>query len=935
MVEGLASRHPLLPTPKMKTLVSLLAGTLGLAFAATATPTGPEGVAASDWADIRVAYEAGRHAPQRQEGGHLVARNPGQQWRTEFDGKGFTVTPDHGNWTWGLELTGYGNRTLPSAASPSQPRHEGAKIICRHDENLTEWFVNDSRGLEQGWDIRQRPERADPSAPLQLHLATRGDVRPEVAASGDSVSFLQESGGRALSYGGLKAWDAEGKKLAVRFERAEGKGIRIAVEDQSARYPITIDPVAQQTELNASNAGLADYFGLAVAISGDTAVVGAPFEDGEGDNPASNLNTDSGAVYVFTRRGGAWSQQAYLKASNNERGDRFGNAVAISGSTIVVGAMKEGSSATGVNGDQWDNTALGSGAAYVFVRNGTTWTQQAYLKAHNGEGGYLGFGDLFGISVAIDGNTVVVGADDEDSAASGVNGNGSSNGANGAGAAYVFVRNNATWTQQAYLKASNPDPADTFGAEVGVSGDTVIVGSPRERSAATGVNGDQTSNTIFGAGAVYVFTREGTGWSQQAYLKASNTRPVSSGSGSLNSMFGDALAISGDTIVVGADGEESPSSGVNADQTQTGSINSGAAYIFTRSGTTWTQQAFIKASNSVPSLNFGSSVAIAGDTMVAGASGHQGASGAAYVFKRNGTTWTETDFLKPSSDLKSGDYFGTSVGVSGDFVIAGAFRPTLYIDFKDTYFTGSSYVYRLNPEPLLVEEAGKSIAGGATKDLGLAVTGGVNEISLDLFNLTAEPLNLTGNPKVAVSGSSDFSVALQPASPLSDPAQGSLLMVRFAPTSGGPKTATLSIPHDGPEGSPFVLHLTGTGLSYTTDTDGDGMDDATEFTMAGLNFNWQVSQTDLVDTYLASLDGGGLYTAAQIQAIYPETPLIAKDQASGRFKLTTHWKKSTHLAEFFDFPAPEDSSVSISPAGKIEFEFTSPESAAFFRINQD
>ena len=125
----------------MKTLVSLLAAALsGLAFAATPTVPGavPEGLAASEWSDIRAAYEAARHAPQRQDGGHLVARNPGQQWRTEFDGKGFTVTPDHDSWTWGLDLTGYGDRTLPSAISPSQLRHEGGKITCQRDENLSE-----------------------------------------------------------------------------------------------------------------------------------------------------------------------------------------------------------------------------------------------------------------------------------------------------------------------------------------------------------------------------------------------------------------------------------------------------------------------------------------------------------------------------------------------------------------------------------------------------------------------------------------------------------------------------------------------------------------------------------------------------------------------------------------------------------------------------
>jgi hypothetical protein len=164
-------------------------------------------------------------------------------------------------------------------------------------------------------------------------------------------------------------------------------------------------------------------------------------------------------------------QQAYLKASNAEADDQFGFSVAISGDTLVVGAWGEDSSATGVNGNQSDNSAGSSGAAYVFVRSGTTWTQQAYLKASNAAGD-----DGFGCSVAISGDTVVVGAANEDSSATGVNGDGTNNGSNGSGAAYVFVRSGTSWSQQAYLKASNTDVGDAFGTKVAISGDTLVVG---------------------------------------------------------------------------------------------------------------------------------------------------------------------------------------------------------------------------------------------------------------------------------------------------------------------------------------------------------------------------------------------------------------------------------------------------------------------------
>src|SRR5205823_4292782 len=154
----------------------------------------------------------------------------------------------------------------------------------------------------------------------------------------------------------------------------------------------------------------------------------------------------------------------YLKPSNTGSGDSFGRSVALSGDTLVVGAHVESSNATGVNGDQSNNLALVSGAAYVFVRNGATWSQQAYLKASN-----TGTDDRFGISVAVSGDTVAVGAYKEDSNAIGINGDQSNNSATDSGAVYVFVRSGSTWSQQAYFKASNTDGNDFFGWSVALS----------------------------------------------------------------------------------------------------------------------------------------------------------------------------------------------------------------------------------------------------------------------------------------------------------------------------------------------------------------------------------------------------------------------------------------------------------------------------------
>jgi hypothetical protein len=329
-----------------------------------------------------------------------------------------------------------------------------------------------------------------------------------------------------------------------------------------------------------------------------------------------NSATDSGAVYVFTRTGSTWAQQAYVKASNTGAGDYFGTSVALStdGSALALGAYLEDSSATGVNGNQADNSASASGAVYVFNHTGSMWAQQAYVKASN-----TGAGDYFGTSVALsaDGSTLAVGAYVEGSNTTGVNGNQSDNSAFGSGAVYVLTRTGSTWAQQAYVKASNTGAYDSFGTSVALSGDgsTLAVGASDEDSNATGVNGNQADNSARDSGAVYVLTRTGSTWAQQAYLKASNT-----GAGD---KFGSRVALSGDgsTLPVGAREEDSNATGVNGTQADNSASASGAVYVFTRTGSTWAQQVYVKASNTGADDGFGWSVALSGDgsTLAAGA----------------------------------------------------------------------------------------------------------------------------------------------------------------------------------------------------------------------------------------------------------------------------------------------------------------------------
>jgi len=443
--------------------------------------------------------------------------------------------------------------------------------------------------------------------------------------------------------------------------------------------------------IKASNASEQDELAW-VAISGDTIVAGTSKEQSlqttiTNGSGASSDDTGSsvGAAYVFNRSDSIWSQQAYLKAPNAENNDDFGSAVAISGDTIVVGAQLESSNQTTITSGASDNNSPpgGYGAAYVFIRNGSDWSSQAYLKAPNAEAG-----DKFGNVVAISGDTIVVGAQFESSNETTItNGSGaaSDNLATESGAVYVFVRSGTTWSQQAYLKAPNAEASDRFGSTVAISGDTIVVGAADEDNAETTItNGSGVgvdSVAAAEAGAVYVFVRSGTTWSQQAYLKAPNAEA--------GDKFGSAIAISGDTIAVGAPEESSAqatiTTGASSDNSAT---ESGAVYVFVRSGTTWNHQAYIKPSNINAGDQFGSALSISDDTIVVGtpleasnqvsitngsnasSDNSATAAGAAYVFVRNETTWTQRAYLKaPNADAM--DYYGFCA-ISGNTIAVGA-----------------------------------------------------------------------------------------------------------------------------------------------------------------------------------------------------------------------------------------------------------------------
>jgi hypothetical protein len=471
--------------------------------------------------------------------------------------------------------------------------------------------------------------------------------------------------------------------------------------DPAAQAPATQAPVAQVAYLKASTAEAADHFGcggvvqghtgqgVAISADGTTIAVAAPHDGGAG-----NAVFDSGAVYVFERSGSGWAEQAVLRASNPQMSAQFGHAVALSadGNTLAVGAMWESSAARGVNGNQQDESIPQAGAVYLFTRGGGTWTQQGYLKASNT--GEPGTAETFG-------------------------------------------------------------EGDQFGFSVALNGDgtTLAVGALTEDGGNRTVNGNQADNSAQGAGAVYVFTRSGAAWTQQAYLKPSN---IDAGD-----FFGISVALDadGNTLAVGSFDEDGSSRGVNGPD-DNGSFGSGAAYVFARSGTTWSQQAYLKPSNGEPQDSFGVHLAIsdAGDTLLVGSLDEDCAAigidaggceadwrndlsmGAAYVFARSGTTWSQQAFLK-ASNTGVNDWFGARVALSGDGTVAAVGAP-----FEDAAGTGTT----ARPDDNSATEAGAVYlfvrSGGAWQQR--AYVKGSNTQAFDQFG-SSVALDRTGTLLVA------------------------------------------------------------------------------------------------------------------------------------------------------------------------------------------
>lgn len=411
----------------------------------------------------------------------------------------------------------------------------------------------------------------------------------------------------------------------------DGEGNACEMDCDNNGIPDECEIEAQIAKLLASDAQGGDNFGNAVAIDGNYAIVGA-FRERNG-----SANYDQGAAYIFLRSGNNWAEQAKLIAADGAAFDGFGNSVAINGDTVIVGAAND------------DGTAgTNQGTAYIFVRSGNVWSQQAQLIATDAAAN-----DLFGSSVAIYGDTAVVGACLDDQ----------SPGTN-QGAVYIFSRTGSVWMQQAKLVAPDAANLDQFGFSVAIYQDTIVIGASFD-----------SFPGISQQGSAYIFVRTGSVWTQQAKLTASDP--------SVNDRFGNSLAIHKNTVIVGT-WQDDGSAGVDQ----------GSAYVFIRTLNTWTQQAKLIAADAQSNDQFGFSVSLQNDIAVVGAhldsAPNNYDQGSAYVFIRNGTAWTQKSILR-SSYSSSNEELGYAVGISGNAVIAGAYREGTPVG--GLYQRGAAYLF--------------------------------------------------------------------------------------------------------------------------------------------------------------------------------------------------------------------------------------------------
>jgi FG-GAP repeat len=600
--------------------VSIFCGLFyGVALGRSSTSAGSSTVTPEAQSNISAAM--GRDIPgyQAKTGrGGVEAENAHQKLTAHFTARSVEVRSGAERWTMALKSYGYGEAL--HSVTEAAPQASSNRVEYRRGA-LTEWYLNGPLGLEQGITLQKRPA-ATGGKPLTVVFALNSGLTAAMDKGKTGFTLVRGSGQVAFHYRGLMASDENGKKLPAWLEVNNSK-LLIRVEDESAHYPVVIDPFVQTAELTASDGVPNAELGDSVAVSGNTVVAGAP----------GCLNCGFiGAAYVYTEPVNGWgnmTQTARLTASDGVANNQFGFAVSISGGTIAVGAH-------GTNGSR--------GAVYIFNQPADGWTnmtETAKLTASDATPS-----ELVGRSIAISGNTVVAGAPQDNNLPY-----------KEQGAAYVWVEPADGWvnmTQTAKLTPSDGVSYGEMGYSVGIDGDTIVAGDPSPISTKTA-----------SAGKAYVFVEPLGGWgnmTQTAELTGSDT--------AVGDRLGNFVAVSGNTVVAGA-----PLATPGAKQQQ------GAAYVFVEALTGWanmTQTAKLTASDGVRRAYFGRAVAVSGSEIVIGAPNQtvnsDAGEGAVYEFDQPETGWANMTQSIELNAIHAGDNdeVGCRVGVDGTTIVAGA-----------------------------------------------------------------------------------------------------------------------------------------------------------------------------------------------------------------------------------------------------------------------
>jgi hypothetical protein len=548
------------------------------------------------------------------------ALNAGQRLRESFTSAGASVSAAATRVGLSLRSVGFGSSLV--TVGKVSPYVLGDRVSYRHP-GVSEWFVNGPLGLEQGFTVSRAPAAA--RGPLTLAVSISGDARPSLAPGGRSV-LLTHTGSTTLRYGGLSAVDATGRSLHAWLGLEDGR-LLIHLDAGRARYPLRIDPFIQQgSKLTGTGEIETGNLGWSVALSadGDTALVGAPTDAGA-----------IGAAWVFTRSGTSWTQQAKLTGAGEVGAASFGEGVALSadGNTAAIGAPR------GNN----------VGAVWVFTRSGGVWTQQGSKLTAKGEEGEGNLG--YRVALSSDGNTLLAGAPGDSGEV---------------GAAWVFTRSGGAWSQQSSLTGGGHVGVGFFGSAVALSsdGNTALIGGP----------GDNTAT-----GAAWVFTRSGTTWAQQGEKLTGGGEETTEG------FFGEGAALSadGNTALIGAARDNSLD---------------GAAWVFTRTGSSWNQQGpkLTAGGEEVGEGLFGQSLALSadGNTALIGAPFDNGLVGAAWTFTRQASKWT-----RQSPKLTGGEGVGkTGFGGIGEAVALSSNAATALIGGpSDNTHIGAAWVFVDSP----------------------------------------------------------------------------------------------------------------------------------------------------------------------------------------------------------------------------------------------